>query len=70
VRERPVFPKIFAACPECAWSSCGADEGEEMENTGLELVRLDALGVPKIRPWWEAIKSKKMEVRKVKFRTE
>jgi len=38
-----------------------------MENTGLELVRLDALGVPKIPPWWKVINSKKMEVRKVKL---
>jgi len=44
VRERPAFPVRVALFPECAWSSCGAEEGEEMENTGLELVRLDALG--------------------------
>jgi len=37
-----------------------------MENTGLELVRLDALGLPKIRPWWEVINSK---VSKVKIGT-
>jgi len=43
VRERPVFPESRALCQQCAWSSCGTDEGE-MENSGLELVRLDALG--------------------------
>jgi len=42
VCERPAFPVRVALFPECAWS-CGADEGE-MENAGLELVRLDALG--------------------------
>jgi len=42
--ERPVFPELCADCQQCAWSSCGAEEGEEMENAGLELVRLDALG--------------------------
>jgi len=39
----PVFPEIGAPCPQCAWSF-GADEGE-MENAGLDLVCLDALGV-------------------------
>jgi len=41
VRKRPVFLVICAAFPECG-GSCGADEWE-MENTGLDLVRLDAL---------------------------
>jgi len=26
--------------------------------------------IPKIWPWWKAIKSKKMEVRKIKFGTQ
>ena len=39
----PVFSESGAPCQQCAWSSCGADEGE-MEKTGLDLVRLDALG--------------------------
>jgi len=37
----PVFPESGAPCQQCAWSSCGANEGE---NTGLDLVHLDALG--------------------------